>query len=241
MKNEDHYEKSTLIALAIALAVVLVVALSITVFTAESDGGGAGGNGAAGPDGGTEGMGHTPGTGSTAGSGDTGTSAPENTGITIQEYEQAVSSGPGPGAESPPLPSGEPATHEGTALMTAMVSGQTFKIEVAVTVKLDGSGGFAFAYAGTGTVPVSLGADVAATADYKVGGSFTGTVNDGAFTGNGPAAVEATVNIPGMAPQSGSTTQQLTITGNFHEAGDGIIEGEFNGGTYTGTFRAIKP
>lgn len=235
MKEKDHADKTVLILLSATLAVVLVVALSITVFTSEGDGGNSSGSSAT----------SQSGSGTTAitdpvvnGSGGTGTGTSPN--ITLEEYERAHANGPGPGAENPPLPSGDTATHTGTALMTAMVGGQTFKIEVAVTIKLDSMGGFAFAYAGTGTVPVSLGGNVNATADYQVGGDFTGTVSGEAFTGSGPANVQATVNMPGMAPQSGSSTQQLNITGTMHDAGNGVIEGDFSGGAYTGTFRAVK-
>lgn len=231
MKDKDPSSKKINILVLSVLAAILVAVLFVTIFTGSGDNE----SDVAGQD---DSEVETTEEIVTTNPGGPGTTT--NAGISMEEYEQAVATGPGAGTENPPLPSGEPATHKGTALMTAMVSGQTFKIEVAVTVKLDGAGGFVFAYAGTGTVPVNLGANVAATADYQVGGTFTGTVSDGAFTGSGPAAVQATVNMPGMAPQSGNTTEQLTITGSLHEAGEGVIEGNFAGGAYSGTFRAVK-
>jgi hypothetical protein len=146
--------------------------------------------------------------------------------------------GPGPGAPAPPLPSGEAASHEGKASLTTTVSGQSYTIEVAVSIKLDQAGGYSFAYDGTGTVPVNLGADVAATADYTVNGSFSGTIDGEAFSGSGPAAIQATVKVPGMSPQSGNSTEQLTIKGSMHEVDGGGLEGDFAGGSYAGTFWA---
>ena len=144
---------------------------------------------------------------------------------------------PGPGATAS-LPSGEAASHEGKARLTTMVSGQSYTIEVAVSIKLDQAGGYSFAYAGTGTVPVNLGADVAATADYTVDGNFTGNLDGEAFSGAGPATIQATVKVPGMSPQSGNSTEQLTIKGNMHEVDGGRLEGDFAGGSYAGTFWA---
>lgn len=145
---------------------------------------------------------------------------------------------PGPGAPNPPLPSGEAASHVGKADLTTSVSGQTYTIEVAVSIKLDETGGFSFAYEGTGTVPVNLGADIAATADYVVKGSFDGTLNGESFSGNGPATIQATIKIPGTSPQSGNSTEQLTIEGSMHKVEGGRLEGDFTGGSYSGTFRA---
>jgi hypothetical protein len=146
--------------------------------------------------------------------------------------------GAGPGASAPSLPSGDAASHEGKARLTTTVSGQSYTIEVAVSVKLDQAGGYSFAYAGTGTVPVNLGADVAATADYAVNGSFSGTLDGEAFSGSGPATIQATVKVPGMSPQSGNSTEQLTIKGSMHEVDGGGLEGDFAGGSYAGTFWA---
>lgn len=146
--------------------------------------------------------------------------------------------GPGPGANTPTLPSGEAASHVGKASLTTMVSGQSYTIEVAVTIKLGEEGDFAFAYAGTGTVPVNLGADVAATADYTVEGNFSGSLSGESFSGNGPATIQATVKIPGVSPQNGNSTEQLTIKGTMHEGEEGRLEGDFSGGSYSGTFWA---
>ncbi len=146
--------------------------------------------------------------------------------------------GPGPGAPAPSLPSGEAASHEGSATLTTTVSGQSYTIEVAVSVKLDQAGGYSFAYSGAGTVPVNFGANVGAIAEYTVNGSFSGTLDGEAFSGSGPASIQATVQVPGMSPQSGKTTEQLTIKGSMHEVGGGRLEGDFVGGSYAGTFWA---
>lgn len=207
---------SIIVLLLLAAAAVVIIA-----FTAGDEAGGNGGTGTGRPA--AEGNGAGPPGSQQPGAGNAGSAQGGN---------------PLSNTAPPPLPSGEPATHYGEARLTTVVSGQTFTVDVGITVRLDGAGGFLFAYAGTGTVPVYMAPGVAATADYGISGSFDGTIEGEAFSGSGPAAIQATVAIPGMSPQGGGSTEQLTIRGTMRETEEGRLEGEFTGGSYSGTFRA---
>ncbi len=85
---------------------------------------------------------------------------------------------------------------------------------------------------------MNIGPGVAVNADYAIYGDFTGAVDGEAFTGTGPATIKATVTVPGMSPQSGGSTEQLVIQGTMRETEEGRLEGEFVGGSYSGTFWA---
>jgi hypothetical protein len=227
----DHkrFSKGTVVMASIIALLVVGAVVAVVLAFVSGDSGEAGGNGSGQETGQTivEGTGPGP-SGSASGSEQSGTG----------DAGSAQAANPLNEAAPPPLPAGETATHQGQARLTTVVSGQNFSVDVGITIKMDGADGFLFAYAGTGTVPVNMGPGVAVTADYAISGNFTGAVDGEAFTGTGPATVQATVTIPGMGPQRGGSTEQLVIRGTMRETEGGRLEGEFVGGSYSGTFWA---